>query len=401
MAKTSRKGRTTTGRPSSRKGDGAQGVQQTKKQVMLGRREARQNRTIWLSISALGVAILLILAVGFVSEVLVKPAKPVASVNGTKIRTDDFQELLTFRRYNLHVNIENLQASMQTLTADDETSELIRSFYEEQIGELQTALAMAPQSTVDELIESQLILEKAEELQITVTPDEVEGAILDIVDELRQSAATPAQDVITGTEQVPTPTPFPQDLMYDLYLQSMHLSKSQYQPIIQRSLLRDKVQAWFAGQVISTGLVAHVQLIKTETEEEALAAEQRIQSGEEFALVAQEVSTDTLSAADGGDLGWVTPGQLSGRYGQDLESAVFAMDVGQLDLLQSNESFYLVMVLERDENGPLPEAVLGPLQDNAMLDWLAEQKEAPETVIETLLEPSQIPTDPFLAQSSY
>jgi hypothetical protein len=189
--------------------------------------------------------------------------------------------------------------------------------------------------------------------------------------------------------------------MYDLYLQSMRLSKGQYRPIIQRSLLRDKVQTWFAGQVISTGLVAHVQLIETETEEEALAAQQRIEGGEEFSLVAQEVSTDTLSTADGGDLGWVTTGQLSGPYGEELESAAFAMDIGQLDLVQSNESFYLVKVLERDENGPLPEAVLGPLQDNALLNWLAEQKQSPETVIETSLEPSQIPVDQFLVQPSF
>jgi parvulin-like peptidyl-prolyl isomerase len=156
------------------------------------------------------------------------------------------------------------------------------------------------------------------------------------------------------------------------------------------------VQEWFAGQVITTGLVVHLQLIETETEEEALVAQLRIDSGEDFAVVAQEVSTDTLSAEDGGDLGWLATGQLAGRYGEEVENEVFAMDVGKMSVVQSNEMFYLVELLDRNESGPLPEEVVQPLQDNALNEWLEERKTSPEVQIERLLEPSQIPGDPFL-----
>jgi parvulin-like peptidyl-prolyl isomerase len=148
--------------------------------------------------------------------------------------------------------------------------------------------------------------------------------------------------------------------------------------------------------VVTTGLVANPQIIQTETEEEALSARARIEGGEDFAIVAQEVSTDTVSAEAGGDLGWVTTGQLSTRYGQELEDAVFGLPVGQLEVLQSGELFYVVQVLDRDENGPLPVEVLSRRQSEALSTWLEERKASPEVEIERLLTPDQIPEDPFV-----
>ena len=142
--------------------------------------------------------------------------------------------------------------------------------------------------------------------------------------------------------------------------------------------------------------MAKPQLIKTDTEEEAVAALERIEAGgEEFAIVAQEVSTDTLTAADGGDVGWVTTGQLSVRYGEELENAVFSLEVAKIEIVESDGAFYVVQVVDRDENGPLPEDVLSSRQGSALSDWLAERRDAPDVIIERLLDPDQIPPDPF------
>jgi parvulin-like peptidyl-prolyl isomerase len=90
-------------------------------------------------------------------------------------------------------------------------------------------------------------------------------------------------------------------------------------------------------------LVADVQLIKTETEEDALSAKERIESGEDFAIVAQEVSTDTLTSEAGGAVGLVTTGQLSTRYGADLDAFVFSLEAGELGLVESDGMFYVVL----------------------------------------------------------
>jgi parvulin-like peptidyl-prolyl isomerase len=178
----------------------------------------------------------------------------------------------------------------------------------------------------------------------------------------------------------------------------MQISESSFKEIVRRGLLRSQVQELLASQVVTTGLVAHPQIIQTETEEEAQAAQARIEGGEEFAVVAQEVSTDTISAEQGGDLGWVTTDQLSSRYGQELEDAVFSMAVGEITVIESNDAFYVVQVLERDENGPLPFEVLNVRQNNALADWLEERKASPDVEIERQLEPDQIPPDPFVQQ---
>ena len=136
------------------------------------------------------------------------------------------------------------------------------------------------------------------------------------------------------------------DQLYDTILGNITISDKSFRLIVQRSLLREKVQELLASEVVSTGLVVHSQLIKTETEEEAVAAMERIEGGEEFAVVATEVSTDTTTAEQGGDVGWVTTGQLSARYGQALEDQVFALSPGEMSIVESNETFYVVQVLE-------------------------------------------------------
>jgi parvulin-like peptidyl-prolyl isomerase len=159
--------------------------------------------------------------------------------------------------------------------------------------------------------------------------------------------------------------------------------------------LRAQVQELLAGEVPTTGLVVNVQLIETETEDEAAAGMERIENGEEFAIVAQEISTDTLTAESGGDVGWVTTGQLTSRYGADLEAAAFSLEPGSLALVESNEMFYVIQISGLDENGPLPPEVLSSRQSSALSDWLDQVRASPDTAIERLLEPGQIPSDPF------
>jgi parvulin-like peptidyl-prolyl isomerase len=373
-----------------------QAERQTKKQIALGRREARQKRIILISIGALVALIVGIIAYGLIRELVVEPNQPVAIVNGEKIPVETYQDLVTYRRYNQYVQIGNVQSALDELSASPDENEFLISFYEQQVSQLQSQLSLIPQTALDELIDDTLIEEKAQEEDITITAQEVQAAI---DSDLRNALESPAQEPITGTEQLPTPTPVSQeqvDELYDTILGNITISKQSFEEIVGRSLLREKVQELLASQVVTTGLVANPQIIQTETEEEALAAEARIEGGEDFAIVAQEVSTDTVSAEAGGDLGWVTTGQLSARYGQELEDAVFALPVGQLEVLQSGEMFYIVQVLDRDENGPLPAEVLSQRQSEALNTWLEERKTSPDVEIERLLTPDQIPEDPFV-----
>jgi parvulin-like peptidyl-prolyl isomerase len=121
----------------------------------------------------------------------------------------------------------------------------------------------------------------------------------------------------------------------------------------------------------------------------------RIENGEDFAIVAQEVSTDTQTAENGGDLGWVTVGQITSRYGEDLERRVFSMSPGDIRVVQSNDTWYVVELVDLDENGPLPEDVLSTRQNNALSDWLQALKASPDVEIERILDTASA-SNPFL-----
>ncbi len=376
-------------------------TRQTKKQIALGRKEARQNRIILISVIALAALIVLILAIGLVQELVLKPNQPVAVVNGVNIPADEYRDLVTYNRYNQYANISGLQNAIDELKASPEENQFLISFYEQQLSQLQSSLALLPQDTLDELIDNELIRQEAEAQGLAVTADEVDQTI----DEgLRSDLSPPPQEPLTDTVDSPTPTPIPQeriDEVYQMVLDNLQISSKSFRAIIQRNLLRGKLQELLASQVPTTGLVIHVQLIETESEEEAAAALERIEGGEDFGLVAGEVSTDTLSAGMGGDLGWVTTGQLSQSYGQDLEAYAFSLAPGELGTTASNGMFYVVLVLERDENGPLPEQVLSTRQSSALRDWLEEKKASPDVQIEPLLEPDQIPPDPFVRTEGF
>jgi parvulin-like peptidyl-prolyl isomerase len=384
MAKSSRKRKAST-----------EAERKTKKQIALGRKEARQNRIILILVGSLIAVIVLILAFGALSELVFKPNSAVATVNGEKIQADDYQNLVNYNRYNYYSNIASLQNGLEQLNTDPEQNSFLISFYEQQLSQVESALALAPQDSLDELIDAELALQKAEQEGIEVTDEEVDQAI---DEDFRSALTQQVSEPITSTEELPTSTPVAQedvDALYDNVLSAMQLSDDAFRTIVYRSLVLSKVQDLLASEVPTTGLVADVQLIQTEVDLAAIAAKGRIERGEDFAIVAQEVSTDTLTAENGGAVGWVTPGQLTERYGADLDAYVFGLEVGELGMVESDGMYYVVMVVDRDENGPLPADVLAQRQSSALADWLEEQKASPDVKIERLLTSEQIPPDPY------
>lgn len=73
--------------------------------------------------------------------------------------------------------------------------------------------------------------------------------------------------------------------------------------------------------------------------QEAEAVLKRIQSGEDFAAVAREVSDDPVSAEEGGNLGLIQRGQLEGAF----EDTLFAMNEGEVrGPVQTDFGFHII-----------------------------------------------------------
>lgn len=75
-----------------------------------------------------------------------------------------------------------------------------------------------------------------------------------------------------------------------------------------------------------------------------LALRERIENGEDFTALARAHSEDTGSAASGGDLGWVSPGQMVPEF----EKAMNALKPNQLsEPVRTSFGLHLIQVLER------------------------------------------------------
>jgi parvulin-like peptidyl-prolyl isomerase len=108
-----------------------------------------------------------------------------------------------------------------------------------------------------------------------------------------------------------------------------------------------------------------VRHILTETEDAANDAIERIEDGEEFSAVAEEVSTDPGSAAQGGELGPLSKGMTVEAF----DEAAFSAEVGELvGPVETDFGFHVIEVTEE-----VPAAELSEVEGE-IRDMLAQSK---------------------------
>lgn len=96
----------------------------------------------------------------------------------------------------------------------------------------------------------------------------------------------------------------------------------------------------------STEEQVQVRHILVEDEEEAKALREQLEAGADFAELAREKSIDRGSAIQGGDLGWVTRGQMV----KSFEDVAFSTEVGQLSpVFRTDFGYHILKVEARQE----------------------------------------------------
>lgn len=98
----------------------------------------------------------------------------------------------------------------------------------------------------------------------------------------------------------------------------------------------------------------------------------RIENGEDFAELARGHSQDTLSAAQGGDLGWVDPGDLVPEFEQVMNS----LTEGEISPpFESQYGWHIVQVLERRQHDNTEDAIRTQAREAIRERKLAEAKD--------------------------
>ena len=139
----------------------------------------------------------------------------------------------------------------------------------------------------------------------------------------------------------------------------------------RQALGREMEAAWMRDQVAAgvpeTADQAHARQILLYNSEQAGQVLAQLQSGQDFASLAQDYDPVT-----GGDLGWFPRGYL---FSSAVEEAAFGLQPGQYSgVIETPAGFHIVMLIERDPQHPLSQEARKVLQQKTVSTWLADRR---------------------------
>lgn len=131
----------------------------------------------------------------------------------------------------------------------------------------------------------------------------------------------------------------------------------------------DEIKAYFDENKDDFNQAEQVKAshILLDTEEEAKQVLAKIQSGESFEDLAKEYSTDTATAANGGDLGYFTKDEMV----EEFSNAAFALGVNEVsEPIKTTYGYHIIKVTDKKE------AKVATLEDSKeeIRDILKDQK---------------------------
>ena len=177
------------------------------------------------------------------------------------------------------------------------------------------------------------------------------------------------KDIVSAMDEPQTEEEF--DALYQTLLDYYGLSDEEFREVMATDLLQAKLSHYLENQVPEVGALVpqvHVQAILVDSEEEAVAVVERLDGGEDFATVAEE------HRQGDGDLGWLPRRIMSPTFDEVAFDPDLALDT-VIEPFPTDEGYYIIKVLERDEEREIEEWIRETLKDMAFGRWLEEERE--------------------------
>lgn len=401
----------------------------TKRQLALSRREKERLRLIYMGLGGVAALVLIVLAFGLFQTYVLEPNSPVSIVDGTTITTRDYQARVQYERFLLEDQYQELlkqEAALQQ-PGNEQLAQLLGGQYQQMAQQLlQQRVLLETRQPLDDIIEDQLVATEAQKRGLTVSEKEVTEAInrylasraggftAAAVTETATARAeasataalwtptptftpsptlTPTTQLTTTQNLTPTATPentstpaptstpniiAPDKLKTDyadwlnVLADKVGINEAQFRQYFTAILLKQKLQEALGADVPKTAEQAHARHILVETEDEAKKVVERLNQGEDFVALAKELSKDTGSANDGGDLGFVP----KGRFVKPVDDAVFSLPLKTIsEPVKSDFGWHVIEVLEREER-ELSSLDYRRNQRQAYTDWLTQARTA-------------------------
>ncbi len=153
-------------------------------------------------------------------------------------------------------------------------------------------------------------------------------------------------------------------------LNESQLSEAQFRDLWRTALIQARIHEIEAARVATVAEQIRLSYLLTETYEDAVLAQNRLDEGEEFGDVARDVSLDTTVTENGGDMGWYPEAALP----VGGVRAVFALAIGErsppVPLTEDSSLFGIFLVTDRAASREISEVNLGIVRADVMEKWL-------------------------------
>lgn len=421
-----------------------QARRETRKQQIRRVREERQERMLYLALGAVALVTLVVLGLGLLSVnygglttlLAIQFNRPIAIVNGTPITIRDYQTQLRYSAANLNAQLQQITLNLQQIR-NDPTLAFLTSSYQQQQQQIAMQLISLPDTLLETMIEDELVRQEAARRNITVSADEIDQEIEQYIGYYRPTPSptagpspTPTKTgtptltpTITPTDTPsptptgtltpttptatptigPTDTPYPTSTpmsyqaylvekknLFDTIIKQTQVSETDIRKMIETGLVRRKLQKILAAQVPTTAEQVQARHILVNTYEDALRVEERLSKGEDFAKLAQELSEDSGSKEQGGDLGWFPRGAMI----KEFEDVAFTLPVNQISQpITTTYGVHIIQVTGHEMDRELDTAALTRAQSVALTKWLQTALTDPNNKIERFYQEAYVPSE--------
>jgi len=124
------------------------------------------------------------------------------------------------------------------------------------------------------------------------------------------------------------------------------------------------------------------------TEKEANDVKARLGKGEDFAALAKELSQDTQTKDNGGDLGFYPRGVLDPAF----ENLIFQLKVNEIGIVQTDFGYHIVQVTAHETDRPLSPEVLQMLGEQMVNRYLDDVRSKAQIERLLVLPPTATPS---------
>jgi peptidyl-prolyl cis-trans isomerase D len=384
--------------------------------------QEQQKRKTVLIVSGIIVALILVVLIyGILDSTVLKMQKPVAKVDDIKIKSEEFIKMVKLERQQMNGQAFQYESYKQFFAFDEQNT----AYFDSLIQQIQSQMAI-PESigatVLDKMIDQKVISFYAEENNIAATDQEIQEAIqrdfayfpngtptpgataspfatstlnptqyalvtatptLEPTEVLSDSEeeAVETEVVVDGLAATPTPSPSPTEYTENLFQENYQsfiknfsnigLSENDVLELYRIQIISQKVYEKIVVDVPSEEDQIWARHILVATLGEAQIVLKRLEDGEDWTVLAAELSTDTSNKDKGGDLNWF------GRNIMDpvFETAAYALNIGEIsEPIETQFGFHIIQLLGR-EIRPIESAKLDQNKQAVFNEWLTAEKE--------------------------